>query len=338
MPPLKDVDAMVSAARSRNMRFNFVIQNYAQLAEVYGKEMGDTIRGNCNNIVYLISTEIAALEEISKMCGEYEYKEKDKDGKEKKETRPLITVSDLQKLEMGEIILLRLRRHPFRTKLKMNWQIDWGPQEKAKPAVYPNREKEKVHLFDLKGFVNKKKEEKINDLINSGLGKEMGATPGMPNLPLPGMANLPLPGAGTKNSPSGLNVDALVKRIDERLAEIEAEEAKQKSRAKVDTKSTVDMEKVVAKAKEMAKKESEKKVEKQVKPQIKKEKIKEEKPKEEKIVPAKPKNERKINKQDLAAKITSKVNETAKKEIINTKENISDDQFFDDFFADDEDY
>ena len=70
MPPLKDVDTMVSAARSRKMRFFFVIQNYAQLAEVYGKEKGDTIRGNCTNIVYLISTELAALKEISEMCGE----------------------------------------------------------------------------------------------------------------------------------------------------------------------------------------------------------------------------------------------------------------------------
>ena len=56
MPPLKDVTTMVTAARSRNMRFNFIIQNFAQLYEVYGKENGETIKGNCGNIVYLIST------------------------------------------------------------------------------------------------------------------------------------------------------------------------------------------------------------------------------------------------------------------------------------------
>ncbi len=42
------------------------------------KKNGDTIRGNCN-LVYLISSEIAALEEISKMCGEVKSKEKRKD-------------------------------------------------------------------------------------------------------------------------------------------------------------------------------------------------------------------------------------------------------------------
>ena len=38
MPPLKDVTTMVTAARSRAIRFTFIIQNFAQLNEVYGKE------------------------------------------------------------------------------------------------------------------------------------------------------------------------------------------------------------------------------------------------------------------------------------------------------------
>ena len=50
MPPLKDVTTMVTAARSRNIRFTFIIQNFAQLYEVYGKENGETIKGNCGNI------------------------------------------------------------------------------------------------------------------------------------------------------------------------------------------------------------------------------------------------------------------------------------------------
>ena len=70
MPPLKDVTTMVTAARSRHIRFTFVIQNFAHLYEVYGKENGETIKGNCGNIIYLISSELSALEEISKLCGD----------------------------------------------------------------------------------------------------------------------------------------------------------------------------------------------------------------------------------------------------------------------------
>lgn len=75
MATFKRVTTMVTAARSRLIRFTFIIQNFAQLTQVYGKRNGDTIRGNCN-LVYLISSEIAALEEISKMCGEVKSKEK----------------------------------------------------------------------------------------------------------------------------------------------------------------------------------------------------------------------------------------------------------------------
>ena len=73
MPPLKDVTTMVTAARSRLIRFTFIIQNYAQLTQVYGKENAETIKGNCN-IMYLISSELQALEELSKLCGEVKSK------------------------------------------------------------------------------------------------------------------------------------------------------------------------------------------------------------------------------------------------------------------------
>ena len=61
MPPLKDVDSMISAARSRDIRFTFIIQNFAQLNEVYGEQVAQVIRGNCGNLIYLISTELKAL-------------------------------------------------------------------------------------------------------------------------------------------------------------------------------------------------------------------------------------------------------------------------------------
>ena len=74
MPALKDITTMVTAARSRHIRFTFIIQNYAQLDQVYGKEEAQTIRSNCANLMYLLTTELAALEEISKLCGEVKSK------------------------------------------------------------------------------------------------------------------------------------------------------------------------------------------------------------------------------------------------------------------------
>mgnify|MGYP003301264318 CR=1 FL=1 len=67
MPALKDVGTMITASRSRNIRFTFIIQSFAQLNDVYGKDQGETIRSNCGNLIYLLTTELAALEEISKL-------------------------------------------------------------------------------------------------------------------------------------------------------------------------------------------------------------------------------------------------------------------------------
>ena len=59
-----------------SIRFNFVIQNFAQLNQVYGKENAETIKGNCGNLIYLLSSELSALEEISKLCGDKKIKGK----------------------------------------------------------------------------------------------------------------------------------------------------------------------------------------------------------------------------------------------------------------------
>lgn len=106
MPPLKDITTMITAARSRLIRFTMIIQNFAQLDAVYGKENAQTIRSNCNNLLYLLTTELAALKEISELCGEVKVKV-GKGDKEREETRPLVTVSDLQKMKQFEAIIIR---------------------------------------------------------------------------------------------------------------------------------------------------------------------------------------------------------------------------------------
>ncbi len=228
MPPLSDVDAMVSAARSRNIKLSFIIQNFSQLNDVYGKEKAETIRGNCGNTIYLLSTELAALEEISKMCGEVKSKKDDKT-----DSRPLITVSDLQKMKEEEAVILRSRMEPYKTKLKFDYKIDWG--KKYPVADYPHREKQPVSVFDLKNYVKEKRDKKINEML--------GDTK-MPFPSMPGMTPSPMPDLfGPKPKEQGLNVDEIVKRIDAKIAELEAEEKAEKEKQEAEkAKSSVTKE------------------------------------------------------------------------------------------------
>ena len=53
------------------MRFTMIIQNFAQLNEVYGEQNAETIKGNAGNLIYLISTELKALEEGFKRGEEF---------------------------------------------------------------------------------------------------------------------------------------------------------------------------------------------------------------------------------------------------------------------------
>ena len=67
-PPLADIEAIVSVARSRGMHFHFFIQSFSQLDNVYGKEVAQIILDNCG-LVYLKTNTQETAEAISKRLG-----------------------------------------------------------------------------------------------------------------------------------------------------------------------------------------------------------------------------------------------------------------------------
>ncbi len=268
MPALKDVDSMVSAARSRDIRFTFIIQNFSQLNDVYGKEVAEVIKGNCGNLIYLISTEMAALEEISKMCGEVKSKDKDKTA-----STPLISVTDLQKMKLFEVIIKRIRMNPFRTRLEPDFKMDWGITRSI--AEFPLRKEREIGLFDLKKYVSEEKRKRMmSDIENqsangnnpSSFNPFMPGMPGMGNSSMnanpfggnrqpnpfasmntnPFGGNTPNPFASNSSNPfggglpgMGMNpgslsnedIDKMIADIDKKLKELDEEEAKQKAEA-----------------------------------------------------------------------------------------------------------
>ena len=364
MPALKDVESMITASRSRNMRFTFGIQNFSQLNKVYGKDVAETIKGNCGNMFYLITTEYAALEEISKLLGDVKPKDA-KEGKPQPPIRPLVTVSDLQQMKKFEMIIKRFRNMPFKTKHKASFEIfkskkgGWGYEPSI--STYPLRESHGIETFDLKKYVDEHRTEE------SGGFNPFGSSPFVPPF---GMPNMSKGMNETSGKPS--NIDELVKNIDAQIAKLEEEEKLEKEKkANNNSEDKNEFENLVNKKYEEFINASEPE-----KPKLQNEIINE---------PKEVKPEKGINVDDLIKKIDAKIAELEKeealakndslsevspfseKEIANEKfeeaanlinddiikdiekpkinidadsivvdDNITDDEFFDDFFGDDE--
>ena len=200
-----------------------IIQNFAGLEATYSKEVAQTLRANCNNLIYLLTTELGALEEISKLCGEKRVKV-GKGDKQHEETRPLITVSELQLMKEDEAIIIRTRQRPYKTKYTKNYQIDWG-DSKYKAEEFIHREKKSLQVFDVREFVKEKRKDKFMNMMD-GDNPMGGMNPFGPAIP-------PIP----NNNPP-INVDDLVKKIDQKIAELEAEEKQKEEEEKTKKKAT----------------------------------------------------------------------------------------------------
>lgn len=105
LPTIKDFPAMITAARSRNIRFTLFIQSKHQMSQRYAEET-ETILANCNNWIFLTTRELSLLKDISELCGQ-------------KDQKPILPIDQLQRLDKGEgeTLVLSGRNKPYVTKL-----------------------------------------------------------------------------------------------------------------------------------------------------------------------------------------------------------------------------
>ena len=179
------------------------------------------------------------------MCGEVKVKtdKKDKDDKPIEETRPLITISDLQRMKMNEVIIRRIRMAPFKTKLTPEWQMKWEHKYRETSVnSIKARDKRIVEMFDVREFVKSKKKSAPSPFGSSpfGGGNSFGSPFGSMESPsFPGLFDsMPR----NDNPSSKIDVDKILANLDAKIAEIEAEEKKiaeeEKQNAKISTKDT----------------------------------------------------------------------------------------------------
>lgn len=68
---LANLTNMLTVGGGRGIRFNFALQAFGQLDEIYGKEAAQIIRGNCENWVYLFTKDTESRKVVSEQMGTY---------------------------------------------------------------------------------------------------------------------------------------------------------------------------------------------------------------------------------------------------------------------------
>ena len=126
-PQISDMPAMISAARSRNIRFILVVQSKQQLLSGYG-DTAETIKSNCRTWVYLSCRELSLLNEISELCGTVEINDRE---------HPVLSITQLQRLKIGwedsQALIMRSGISPY-----LSWVKDFSvyPQAKFDPVPF----------------------------------------------------------------------------------------------------------------------------------------------------------------------------------------------------------
>ena len=106
LPYIDNFSGMLTASRSRNIRYVITLQSLNQLDDVYQRE-ANTIKGNCLCWMFMSSRDLSTLNEVSMLAGEDRIR------------HPLITPTELQRLrkESGEVLVLRDRKGPYMARL-----------------------------------------------------------------------------------------------------------------------------------------------------------------------------------------------------------------------------
>ena len=194
LPKIADMPSMISAARSRDIRFLLVVQSQSSLKQRYADE-AETIISNCTNWIFFTSRELGLLRELSELCGT------------QKNHMPNISVYDLQHLskERRESIVLAGRLKPCKVSML---DIDRFGDRSYILLEHEKRERMKRnHLtFELSEDIKKKY---IPQLPNNPFEKSQTTISGNP-----------------QGEP--FDIDATIKAIDKKIAELEAEEKREK--------------------------------------------------------------------------------------------------------------
>ena len=119
--PFQDVDSMLTASRSRGITFTLVCQSMEQLSnkDKYPDGVSEVLMSNCRVWIYMSSRNYQFLERLRNLLG-------NRKDPVSGSVSPLIEIHELQRLRMGQVLLLYDRNKPAYGFLPDYSEYDFG--------------------------------------------------------------------------------------------------------------------------------------------------------------------------------------------------------------------
>ncbi|EAD9920857.1 type IV secretory system conjugative DNA transfer family protein [Listeria innocua] len=116
MPAIEGMENIITVCLGRNISFDLYVQDYAQIISKYGDKVGETIKSNCGNHIYILTTNGDTAKEISGNLGTKTVYGKEKsygqgdlksNVSERSDDKQLLDATQLLQLKEGESVILR---------------------------------------------------------------------------------------------------------------------------------------------------------------------------------------------------------------------------------------
>ncbi len=171
LPKFNDFEKVISACGGRNIWFLLILQSYAQLNNVYGKETAEIIRDNLNTHIFFGTNNPETKREFSEECGKKTVISPmsalngagESVVRYEKDTVALVPVSALTKLRPGECIVTQMRDDVLWSWFERSYLCEEFNVERADPA----KREAVVQFMEDKYRYNPKKRCAITNKVDS---------------------------------------------------------------------------------------------------------------------------------------------------------------------------